>query len=161
MGDFKKRDMNLCDNDTQTTHEKFMKRCLTLAQLAKNEGKTAVGAVVVHNKKIIAEGREGEEGLPAALAHAEMLAVLKAQKTLTKKELAQCSLYTTVEPCFMCSYLIRSSGIKQLVYGITTPETGGDSSQFPFLATNHIKKWGKAPKIVTGVLAEACSRMLS
>lgn len=141
-------------------HEKYMKRCLELAAKAKSNNKTAVGSLVVENGKIIAEGIEGAENLPSPLAHAEILAILKAIKYTGSKELQNCILYTTVEPCFMCSYLIRQTKIKEVVFGTTTPETGGVSSEFPILTAISIRKWHPPPVVVDGVLKEECQIIL-
>lgn len=140
----------------KTNDENYMHRCLDLAVQAKSNGKTAVGSVIVKDNRIIAEGIEGSGELPASLAHAEMIAILNAHKSLNSKDLSDCILYTTVEPCFMCSYLIRQSNIKKVVFGITTPETGGASSEFPFLTSAKIRKWHPPPEVIEGVLKEAC-----
>lgn len=141
-------------------HEKYMKKCLDLAAQAKAEGKTAVGSVIVKDKKVIAAGAEGAEDLPALLAHAEAVAILNAVKYTGSEDLSQCALYTTVEPCFMCSYLIRKTKIKKVVFGIRTRETGGISSSYPFLRSDSISCWSEAPQIVEGILPEECEKIL-
>lgn len=137
-----------------------MKHCLSLAISAKAKGKTAVGSILVKEDQIIAEGIEGADDLPDNLAHAEVLAVTKALNRLATKDLSNCILYTTVEPCFMCSYLIRQTGIKEVVFGTTTPETGGVSSDFPILTTANIDKWNPPPTVIEGVLKSECEDIL-
>jgi tRNA(adenine34) deaminase len=102
---------------------------------------------------------EGDETLPAALAHAEMVAILNAYTTLSSKNLGGCVLYTTVEPCFMCSYLIRVSSISRVVYGTVAGETGGASSNYPILSSSTIAKW-KPIIVIGGVLADECASLL-
>ncbi len=136
-------------------HEKYMRRCLELAAEAKARGNTPVGCVIVRGETIISEGMEGGEALPDIFAHAEALAILHAMQPL-KQDLSDCILYSSVEPCFMCAYLIRQTKIGQVVFGITTPEVGGASSSYPFLTAKDIAKWPDPPVVVEGVLAKAC-----
>lgn len=139
--------------------EAYMRHCLHLAEQAKQNGKTAVGSVIVFNGKIIAEGAEGDEILPAPLGHAEIVALVKAYKVLDSNKLPGCVLYTTVEPCVMCSYLIRSSAIARVVYGTVAGELGGATSHYPVLNAGIISSW--QPIIVEGgVLAEECAGIL-
>lgn len=141
-------------------HEKYMKRCLELAAQAKLNNKTAVGSLIVQDGVIIAEGIEGSTELPDILAHAEVVAIIKAIEFTGSKNLSNCTLYTTVEPCFMCSYLIRQSKIKEIIYGISTPETGGASSEYPILTAMDIQKWHPTPVVIDGILEGACRNIL-
>lgn len=136
-----------------------MERCLALAKQAKSNGHTAVGCVIVKEGQIIAEGIEGAEKLPRLISHAENVAISEAVNTFGTKDLSNCTLYTTVEPCYMCTYLIRQTKIRKVVYGTTTP-TGGDSSIFPILQTEDISIWHEAPKVIGGVLKAACDELL-
>lgn len=143
------------DND-----EQYMKRCLELAANARSKGFSAVGSLIVRHGKIISEGSEGESSLPALLAHAEAVAIAKAVAVLRTKDMSACTLYTTVEPCAMCSYLIRQTGIKEVVFGIRTKSVGGASSCYPILTANDIPSWNPAPRVVEGILKEACEQIL-
>lgn len=140
--------------------EKFMKQCIVLAGQALKYGKTPVGSIIVKNDEILSEGIEGDNRLPEMMAHAEMIAVLDATERTASKDLSGCTLYTTVEPCYMCSYLIRSSGISRIVYGIPTHETGGATSAFPFLLSNDFERWKAAPKVTAGVLEKECEALM-
>lgn len=141
-------------------HEKYMNRCLELALEVKANGHTPVGAVVVKNDQIIAEGFEGEQDVPLPIAHAEIIAVIRAIKYRGTKDLSHCVLYTTKEPCLMCSYLIRQTAIKGVVFATSAGETGGVHSVFGVLTSNAVKKWPSPPFVVEGVLKEACERIL-
>jgi tRNA(adenine34) deaminase len=142
-------------------HEEFMRQCIKLAQIAKLKGKTAVGALIIRNEKVIAEGIEGLGELPAVLAHAEIIAIEKAVSLLGTKDLSGCKLYTTVEPCFMCSYLIRETKIDAVIYGAKAGEIGGFSSEYPILVGQNIKKWITVPIVIGGVLEEDCLKLLA
>ena len=141
-------------------HQIHMKRCLELAAQAKSNNKTAVGSLIVQDGVIIAEGVEGSNELPDILSHAEVVAIIKAIEFTGSKNLSNCTLYTTVEPCFMCSYLIRQSKIKEIIYGTTTPETGGASSRYPILTAIDIQKWQPAPVVIEGILEDECNNIL-
>ena len=134
----------------ENEHEKYIRRCIDWAK-AKAKGSTPVGALVVCKDQLIAEGSEGEQYIPKPIAHAELIAVLKAIQHLGSGDLSSCILYSTKEPCFMCSYLIRQTGINAVVFGTRTEETGGVSSAFPILLTDTIKKWASPPVITEGI----------
>ena len=84
-----------------------MRRCLALASWAAENGETAVGAVVVRRESIIGEGAEGSWRPLDPTAHAEVLALRAACQREGTLVLTGCKLYTTVEPCILCSYAIR------------------------------------------------------
>jgi tRNA(adenine34) deaminase len=143
------------------THEEFMRRCIQLALLAKKQENTAVGSVVVLCGNIVAEG---VEQLPAGnilTGHAELLACQQAIETLKVRSLERAILYSTAEPCFMCSYVIRQCRIEQVVYGTETPMIGGITSSFPILTALGLNSWKPAPQVIGGVLAEECRRLHS
>lgn len=141
-----------------TVDEKYMLRCIQLAEEAKRSGKTPVGSLIVYHDEIIAEAMEGEAELPQIMSHAENLAIIKATKKLNTNDLSECSLYTTVEPCFMCAYLIRQTRIKEVVYGTTTG-AGGHSSAYPILTAADIQPWKSNPKVTGGVLRAECEQL--
>lgn len=141
-------------------HEKYMRRCLELAASAKENGKIAVGSIIVKDRKVIAAGMEGAEDLPDILSHAEVIAIINAIKYTGSEDLSNCTLYSTVEPCFMCSYLIRKTKVKKVVFGAQSINTGGISSAFPFLRSDNISCWPPAPQIIEGILREDCEKML-
>lgn len=143
-----------------SNHLPYMKRCLALAQKAKANGKPGVGSVLVRHSEIIGEGIEGSPDLPAVLAHAEILAITEGVSRIQSKDLSDCTLYTTVEPCVMCSYVIRSTGIKHVVIGTSTSGVGGVTSRYAILAARDIEKWKSPPIITTGILERECKEAL-
>lgn len=144
-----------------TRDERFMKHCLELATLAKENGRSPVGSLIVKSNKIISTGFEGSSETPDLLAHAEVIALLNAVKYTGSDDLSECVLYTTVEPCFMCSYLIRKTKIKRVVFGIRTDETGGISSAYPFLKATGFSHWNEPPEIREGVLRDECRNLFN
>lgn len=137
-------------------HAHYMNICLELADRARAEGNLGIGALVVREPKIIA--RSGEK-LPASLdvaGHAELLAVRLACQHLNSLNLQGCALYTTAEPCWMCAYTIRETGIETVVIGAATRDVGAVSSKYPILSDPTIQGWPAPPQIISGVLEKQC-----
>jgi hypothetical protein len=74
--------------------------------------------------------------------------------------LSGCALYTTVEPCVLCGYAIRKSGIAQVVYGMPTSQAGAITSSYKILSDETLIGWPPPPAVITGVLAEQCAALL-
>ena len=137
-------------------HEYYMRACLALALLARQRGESPVGSVIVHNGKIIAEGIEGGRAHRDISFHAEMEAIRHATAYLQSQDLSACIMYTTHEPCIMCSYMIRHTKISMVAAGITTGEIGGYSSHLPLLSDAGIKRWAAPPVFIAGILEQEC-----
>ena len=87
-----------------TEHERWMRRCLALAQEAADAGEAPVGAVVVQQGREIAAARNEREAACDVSAHAEILALRRAGAALGRWVLPPgCTLYVTLEPCPMCA----------------------------------------------------------
>jgi len=138
----------------------WMKRCLELASQAKVQGNTAVGSLITIENILMVESEELTPSGDDPFAHAELVAVREACRKLSTRKLSNATLYTTVEPCFLCSYAIRSAGLQRVVIGCLTPEIGGASSNYPILAATDITKWGIPPKITWHILEQECRQML-
>lgn len=139
-----------------TEQEKYMKAALKLAQKAADEGEVPVGAVIVHDGKIVGRGRNRRETKKNALYHAEIEAIDKACKKLGGWRLHQCDLYVTLEPCPMCAGAIINARIKNLYYGAKDEKAGSCGTMvnlFDF-AYNH------KPSVSAGLMEEECSNIL-
>lgn len=102
--------------------QKFMQEALKEANKAYEKLEIPVGAVIVKNGKIIARAHNLKETKQSAIAHAEILAIQKANKKLKNWRLLDCDLYVTLEPCNMCMGAIISSRIKNLYIGTLDPK---------------------------------------
>ena len=140
-------------------HEHFMRRCLELATVARDQGNTPVGSVVVLDGAIIGEGIEILPTGCSITGHAETLACQAALDAIGRRDLAGAILYTTAEPCFMCAYAIRQLRIGFVVYGIDTPIIGAVTSTHPILTDPALDSWRPAPTVIGGVLREECERL--
>ena len=96
---------------------RFMTRAIELARVAAQKGEIPVGAVIVKDKKIIAEGYNMREQKRNALSHAEIEAINAACKALGDWRLDGCTRYVTLEPCPMCAGAIINARIKEIVFG--------------------------------------------
>lgn len=105
-------------------HEKFMQEALKEAKKAKLLNEVPVGCVIVLDNKIIARAHNLREDKQSTLAHAELLAIQKANKKLNSWRLEDCDLYVTLEPCLMCVGAIIQARIRHLYYGATDKKSG-------------------------------------
>ncbi|HMN05396.1 MAG TPA: nucleoside deaminase [Flavobacteriales bacterium] len=136
--------------------ESLMRRCIGLAQLAKVRGDSPVGAVVVRDGKVVAEGIEAGRTEQDITRHAEVIAINNARRALGKADLSDCILVTTHEPCILCSYAIRHHRIPLVAFGLAVGEIGGYSSQMAVLKDRSVKRWGEPPAVIAGVLEAEC-----
>ena len=131
------------------TDDFFMHQCLELAKKAADKGNSAVGAVIAKDNEIISEGEEAVNTRNDITCHAEIEAIRLAVKNLKTNNLSGYTLYSTHEPCIMCSYAIRFYKIKQVVYLRQSKYLGGVSSSLPLLTTDEVPPhWSKAPLII-------------
>ncbi|HBE12545.1 MAG TPA: tRNA-specific adenosine deaminase [Clostridiales bacterium] len=138
-------------------HETFMLKAIAEAKKAAAKGEVPVGAVVVHEGKIIARAHNGRENKKNALRHAELDAIDKACKKLGGWRLFNCDLYVTLEPCPMCAGAILNARIRHLVFGAKDPKAGAMGSVFNLndFPLNH-----KA-MITAGVLEIECGQIIT
>lgn len=139
----------------------FMQQAIRLARIALEQGDAPVGSVVVRDGKVIGEGVEAVRSEKDLAAHAEAIAVREACHALGSLDLAGCTLYTTVEPCYMCSFVIRSAHVSRVVTGRAVPHVGGINSKHPILMDPGIPNWSRPPLVTTGVLEEECSQLFT
>lgn len=141
--------------------EEFMRQAIGLARIALERGDTPVGSVVVRNGQIIAEGIESVRRENDLSAHAELKALQEACRALGSRDLSGCTLYTTVEPCWMCSFGIRTARLGRVVTGRAVPNVGGISSKHPILTDPCIPNWPPPPVVTTGVLERECEALFT
>ena len=141
----------------QGNHEIWMKEAMALAELGAAVGEVPVGAVVVYNGQVVGCGYNSPIGRTDPCAHAEILALRDAARTLKNYRLIDCDLYVTLEPCAMCAGALVHSRIRTLVFGATEPKAGAVVSQDKFLGRDSLNH---RVDIVEGVMAEECSAML-
>ena len=135
-----------------------MRRAIELAKEATNFDEVPVGAVIVKDNKIIAEGFNHKEQCNMATRHAEIEAIENASKALGNWYLSQCEMYVTLEPCLMCCGAIINSRIDKLYFGAYDKKTGCVTSVYSMLTD---KKFNHQVEFEGGILEEECSKILT
>ena len=141
-----------------TLDEKYMKAALREAKKAYKLDEVPIGCVIVQNDKIIARGYNRRNTDKNTLAHAEMSAIKKASKNTGDWRLEDCIMYVTLEPCQMCAGAIVQSRLGKVVIGSMNPKAGCAGSVINLL---QMKQFNHQVEMITGVLEEECSVMLS
>ncbi|MEX1139038.1 MAG: tRNA adenosine(34) deaminase TadA [Bacteroidota bacterium] len=125
-----------------------MKQALREAERAFENNEVPVGAVVVHEGRIIGKGYNQIEMLQDATAHAEMIALTAAASHLKSRRLEKCTLYVTLEPCPMCAGAIVLSRISTLVFGAYDAKAGACGT---LLNIPEDKRLNHNPHVIGGV----------
>lgn len=115
-------------SDQHRSDEHFLAACLEEAEKAEAIGDVPVGAVVVYEGRIVGRGHNRREADQDPLAHAELLALREAARTLGRWRLAGTTLYVTLEPCHMCAGALVNARVDRLVYGTADPKAGAVES---------------------------------
>ncbi len=139
-------------------HEFYMQLALKQAMLAYENGDVPVGAVIVLDEAIIGRGYNQVEKLQDPTAHAEIIAVTAACNTLGSWRLERARIYSTVEPCVMCTGAILNSRIISIVYGASEERGGACGSRYDLTADNPVSA-GKV-QVIKGILLEECRALM-
>lgn len=118
------------DQNERTGDDWFLGQAIELAREAARAGEAPVGAVVVSNGVIAGRGRNASIEQQDPTAHAEILALREAARTLGNYRLTGCRLYVTLEPCVMCAGALVQARIERLVFGVRDLRFGGVRSKF-------------------------------
>ena len=135
-----------------------MRLALQEAELAMREDEVPVGAVIVHEDRVIASAHNQREQLCDPTAHAEMIAITQAAEALRSWRLDGSTLYVTLEPCPMCAGAILQARIPTLVYGATDPKAGAVHTLYRLLEDERLNH---RATVVSGVLAGPCGEILT
>ena len=145
-------------NTEHATDVDYMQIALKLAAEAALAGEVPVGAIVVKDGIIIGRGANSPISHNDPTAHAEIMALRDAAKTIGNYRLVDCTLYVTLEPCAMCSGAIQHARITKLVFGASDPKTGACGSVINLMDE---VKLNHHTEVLGGVMANECSSMLS
>ena len=135
----------------------WMRRALELATLAAREGEVPVGAVLVKDGELIAEGRNRPIADHDPTAHAEIQLLRAAGKAMQNYRLSGTTLYVTLEPCPMCAGAIVHARVGRVVFAATDPRTGAAGSIYNILQSNELNH---RCEVEGGVLAEESATLL-
>jgi tRNA(adenine34) deaminase len=135
----------------------YMQHALALARAAQAAGEVPVGAVLVHQERIIASGANCPIAARDPTAHAEIEALRAGGRALGNYRLADTVLYVTLEPCLMCAAALVYARVRRVVFGAFDPQFGAAGSlidAFALPGLNHrVEAFG-------GVLAQECGAVL-
>lgn len=137
--------------------EYYMAEAIKQAEIARSYDEVPIGCVIVKDGKIIARAHNQREGKQKATAHAEILAIEKANKKMGVWRLDGCILYVTLEPCPMCAGAILLSRIAHVVYGAKDQKGGCVETCMKMYETAGFNHY---PKTTGGVLEEECASLL-
>ncbi len=135
-----------------------MAQAIEQAKMAKACGEVPVGAVLVKDDAIIAQGHNQPIMAHDPSAHAEMVVLRKAGEVLGNYRLLDTTLYVTLEPCFMCAGLIVHARVKRVVFGALDPKAGVVQSKMKAFDTEF---FNHRVDVTGGVLADECSKILT
>ncbi|MFH1971428.1 MAG: nucleoside deaminase [Patescibacteria group bacterium] len=146
--------------------KKFMKIAINEAKKAIEKGNYAIGAVVIKNGNVIGRGAQNSHSSNDASAHAEIVAMREASKNLKTMYLIDCILYTTNEPCCMCTGMAIWSRIGCIVYGASMKDMlrywkkiGNKQKLVP--CKKIIKGYGDPIKIVPNFMRKECINLFT
>ena len=136
---------------------RFMRAAIDAAYIAEENGDVPIGAVIVHENRIIARAYNQREQLADPTAHAEIIALTQAAAALENWRLHGCTIYVTLEPCPMCAGALVLARLDRLVFGCEDPKTGACGSLYNIVEDNRLNH---RLNVTSGVLAEQCSEQL-
>jgi tRNA(adenine34) deaminase len=148
---------------TESADARFMRRCFDLARTGVERKELPFGSVVARGAEEISAHGNGVRAAGDVTRHAEICAIVEAQKRLGPS-LEGCTLYTNIEPCAFCSYAIRETRIARVVFSLASPLMGGTSRwdvlQDHGLASAMPEVFAPAPEVVAGFLADEADALL-
>jgi tRNA(adenine34) deaminase len=136
-----------------------MSEAISLARAAAGLGEVPIGCVVVHDASgdIIGRGYNRRETDRDPTAHAEILAMREAARTLGHWRLLDCTLVVTLEPCPMCAGAIVNARVPRLVYGCDDPKAGAVRTLYQVCTDARLNH---RVEVTAGVLADDCAELL-
>ena len=144
----------MCDSKED---ERFMRMAIEAAGIAEENGDVPIGAVIIHEGRIIAKAYNQREQLKDPTAHAEIIALTQAAAALKSRHLNGCTMYVTLEPCPMCAGALVLSRMDRLVYGCDDPKAGACKSLYNIVTDARLNH---RLEVTSGVMEEQCGQVL-
>ena len=139
------------------TDERWMRRALEMARQAEQVGEVPVGAVLVKDDQLIAEGYNQPISSHDPSAHAEIITLRKAGLGQNNYRLPGTTLYVTLEPCPMCAGAMIHARIERLVFAASDPRTGAAGSVFELI---NDPRHNHTINVESGLLRDESSELL-
>jgi tRNA(adenine34) deaminase len=135
----------------------FMQEAIAEARAAATAGEVPIGAVLVHDGKILARSGNRTIRDNDPTAHAEIIVLREAARVLGNYRLADITLYVTIEPCSMCAGAIIQARVPRLAYGADDPKGGAVRSCFEILSHPRLNH---QVEVTSGILAPEAASLL-
>ena len=136
----------------------MMARCIELSRIGAAAGELPIGSLIAWRGQIIAESTNEIMRLTDESRHAEIIAIARARNLIGDDALSECTLYSTVEPCPMCAFCIRTAGLDRVAFALGSPIIGG-LSRWNILGDDRRFLFGRIPELLPGLLADEAHRV--
>lgn len=134
-----------------------MRLALREATRALDHDDVPIGAVLVKDGEVIGSGHNERELRSDPTAHAEMIALREAARTISSWRVLETVMYVTLEPCAMCAGAIVLARVPRVVFGAADPKAGAAGSVLDVL---NVPQLNHRPQVQSGLLAEDCAELL-
>lgn len=135
-------------------NEDHMRVALEAAVTSRERGEFPFGAVITQNGKIVAVAENGEHRKADVTAHAEMMAISEMCWKLGRRDLSDCTIYSSAEPCPMCSAAIFQSNIPRVAFGLYREDLPHLFRRRKIRIAQLAEDWDYKPEVIGGVLRE-------
>ena len=135
----------------------YMRTAIMHAKKARDSGEVPVGAIVSYKGDMLVASYNNVESLKDPTAHAEILAIRAAAAALGTKNLSECDIYVTLEPCVMCAHALSLARIRRIYFGAYDARNGALEGHRLFHGGYHCYK----PEVYGGIFEEECSGMIT
>ncbi len=139
----------------------WIKRSIELSQRSLDQGDAPFGSLITKDGQLIAEGVNDAKNKISE--HAEIIALHNAHKVLDTSDLSECTLYTSCEPCPMCSFMIREYKISRVVFALPSIYMGG-YTKWKILQDEDLTKFnlffGTPPEVLGGLLEDEAKEVM-
>lgn len=141
----------------------MMERCIRLSQKGIEQDEMPFAGLICRGEDVLVETPNQVSEHDDITRHAELVAISKAQEILGRKDLSDCTLYSTVEPCAMCAFAARETRIGRVVFAIRSPMMGG-VSKWNVLRDTELSNampevFGPVPEVVAGLMQEEAEQV--
>ena len=134
-----------------------MRVAIDQAEIARENGDVPVGAVIVHEGRLIAKAYNQRQQLNDPTAHAEIIALTQAAEAVGSWRLDGCTIYVTLEPCAMCAGALVLARMDRLVYGCDDPKAGACGSLYNIVQDERLNH---RLEVTSGVMEKECREQL-
>jgi tRNA(adenine34) deaminase len=151
------------DGDLSATDKTMMERCIGLSAKGIEQGEMPFAGLICRGADVLVEATNEVSRAGDITRHAEMVAISKAQQIFGRKDLSDCTLYSTVELCAMCAFAARETRIGRVVFAIKSPMMGG-VSKWNVLRDTELSNampevFGPVPEVVAGLMREEAEKV--